>query len=262
MKALTDVRYWEEHWWSTQRPQRLRWPYRDQDYETIQLIRQAASDKAARIIELGAGGSRILPYLGRKLGNPVFGADFSPMGCKLLRANLRLQGIQGSVICEDLFRSSIAAESFDVVYSSGVIEHFEDLRAVVAAHLRLVKPGGRMVLIVPNLKGVQGKIYRRLAPPLWAKHVVFGPNDLAGIFRSLDLSEIRSGYLGSFFLHVGRDAEWPGVKAHPQWQQSLVYWSVRLGNAAVSLLCRLLPWRPHTRALSPAFFATGLKSKR
>lgn len=261
-KALTDVAHWEEHWWAAQRPRRLRWLYRDQDYETVRLIRQAAAGRSARILEVGGGGSRILPYLGRKLGNPVFGADFSWTGCRLLRANLRLQGIQGSVVCENLFQSSLADETFNVVYSAGVIEHFEDQRGVVAAHLRLVKPGGRLVITVPNLQGVQGDVFRRLAPSLWEKHVVFGPSDLAEVFRGLGLCEVRSGYLGSFFLRVGRDPQWTGVRAWPRWQQSLVYWSLRLGNAAASLFFRISPWRPHARALSPAFFATGVKPQR
>ncbi len=262
MNALTDAAYWEEHWWSTQRPQRLRWLYRDQDYETVELIRRAAAGRTARIIEVGAGGSRLLPYLRWKLGNPVVGADFSLMGCRLLQANLRLQGVGGGVVCENLFKSSLAGETFEVVYSAGVIEHFEDLRAAVAAHLRLVKPGGHLLLTVPNLQGMQGRIYRRLAPPLWARHVVFGPEDLARTFRSLGLTGVRSGYLGSFFVHIGRTVQWTGVEAWPRWQRSFTYWCVRLSSAGVSLLCRLSPWRLHTRFLSPAFFATGVKPRQ
>jgi 2-polyprenyl-3-methyl-5-hydroxy-6-metoxy-1,4-benzoquinol methylase len=258
MKVLTDAAHWDEQWWNTQRPQGLRWLYRDQDYETVRLIRKAAGNKS-RIIEVGGGGSRILPYLARKYGHRVCGADFSLAACRLLRANFKLQGVSGEVVCEDLLQSSLAQGTFDVVYSVGVIEHFEDQRAVVAAHLRLVKPGGWLIITVPNLAGVQGRIFRRLSPPLWAKHVMLAPHDLAGVCKDLGLTEVRSGYLGSFFLRIGRDAQWTGVQPWPRWLRALVYWSVRLGNAALSLLCRLLPWRPHTRAFSPSVFVTGLK---
>jgi 2-polyprenyl-3-methyl-5-hydroxy-6-metoxy-1,4-benzoquinol methylase len=259
MKALTDPAYWDEHWWGAPRPQRLRWLYRDQDFETVRLIRQGTTGGSARVVEVGGGGSRILPYLGQKSGTRVWGTDFSLPGCRLLRANLQLQGVRGEVICENLFQSSLPPETFDVVYSCGVIEHFEDLRAVVGAHARLVKPGGRLVLTVPNLEGVQGKIFRKLAPSLWEKHLVFGPHDLARTFRSLGLSDVRCGYLGAFFIHIGRDAQWTGVKTWPRWRQAVIHSSVRLARGMISLVSRLSPWRPHTRAFSPAFYATGIK---
>ena len=263
MKRLTDIAYWEESWWKEKRPERLRL-YRDVDFEVVRLLgrhlrRDAAGASRFRVLEIGAAGSRVLPYLGQKLGCEAFGTDFSWSGCQLLRANLALQGMTGSVVCEDLFVSSLPAETFDLVYSSGLVEHFDDTRAVIAEHLRLVKPGGRLVIIVPNLQGIQGRIWKRLARPLWDRHVVFGPDDLAGFFASFGLAQIRLGYLGSFFIQVGRDPQWSVVKAWPGWLQIAVHALVRLANGLISLAFRLSPWRPHSRALSPAFFAEGMR---
>ncbi len=217
MKRLTDIAYWEENWWKDKRPERLHL-YRDVDFEVVRLLgrhlrRDASGADRFRVLEIGAAGSRVLPYLGRKLGCEVFGTDFSGSGCRLLRANL----------------------------------------------LRLVKPGGRLVIIVPNFQGIQGRIWKRLARPLWDRHVVFGPDDLAGFFASFGLAQIRSGYLGSFFIQVGRDPQWPVVKAWPGWLQIAVHALVRLANGLISLAFRLSPWRPHSRALSPAFFAEGTR---
>lgn len=259
MNRLTEVDYWEESWWKRQRPRRL-WLYRDFDFETVRILREAAGPGRCRVIELGGGGSRVLPYLARKLGFEVFGSDFSLAGCRLLQANLALQRVRGGVVCEDIFQSSIPEATFELVYSSGLIEHFDDLRAVVAEHLRLLKPGGRLVLIVPNLEGIQGKIFRRLSPPLWERHRVFGPRELMKVFESSGLEEIRSGYLGSFFIFIGRDADWTAVRGWPGWSQFLVSNSVRLANGLISFMFRLLPLRPHTRALSPAFFAAGRRA--
>src|ERR1039458_3992616 len=131
MRRLTDTSFWEEGWWQRKRPERLRL-----SSEVVRLLARAGGSKKCRTLELGGGGSRILPYLGRKFGFRVFGSDFSPRGCLLLKANLRLLGIDGGVVCEDLFHSSLAPESFDLVYSSGLIEHFDDTATVVAEHLR------------------------------------------------------------------------------------------------------------------------------
>ena len=274
MRRLTDVAYWEKSWWVGRRPRRLRL-YRDFDLETVRLLRDAGRPgshqghcpkgespiKPSRVLEIGGGGSRVLPYLGLKFGFEVSGTDFSLSGCRLLHANLALVGISGSVVCEDIFQSSLRGESFDLVYSSGLIEHFQDTVAVVGEHLRLLKRGGRLVLIVPNLLGLQGKLIEKLAPPLWRVHKVLGPADLAGALASLGLGEIRAGYLGSFFIHVGSSAEWSRLKDWPRWLRLGLQESVRAFNGLVALLFRVSPVRPHSRALSPACFATGTKPK-
>ncbi|MEI4878398.1 hypothetical protein, partial [Klebsiella pneumoniae] len=91
----------EENWWVDRRPQRLRL-YRDFDLETVCLLRDAgrplgyrehparrqSSMKPPRVLEIGGGGSRVLPYLGLNFGFEVCGTDFSFSGCRLLRANL------------------------------------------------------------------------------------------------------------------------------------------------------------------------------
>jgi len=258
MRRLTDLAYWEENWWKRQRPRRLRL-YRDFDFETVGLLRRVAGEGRARVLEVGGGGSRVLPYLRRKFGYVVFGSDFSLRGCLLLRANLALQGVEGGVVCEDFLLSSLLPETFDLVYSSGLIEHFDDTRAAVAAHLQLVKRGGRVVLIVPNLQGIQGRILKHLAPPLWDRHRALGPAELVDFLKALGLDQIQSGYLGSFFLYIGRDREWSVVKSWHGWLQLLAHGSLRLINGLISLLFVLSPWRPHSRLLSPGIFATGLK---
>ena len=261
MRRLTDTSFWEEGWWQRKRPERLRL-YRDVDFEVVRLLARAGGSKKCRTLELGGGGSRILPYLGRKFGFRVFGSDFSPRGCLLLKANLRLLGIDGGVVCEDLFHSSLAPDAFDLVYSSGLIEHFDNTAAVVAEHLRLLKPGGKLVLVVPNLEGIQGRIFARLAPPLWQAHRVFSPSDLAATLSALGLREIQSGYLGSFHIHVGYDPRWSAFSRWPHWLWFLTHASTRLGSGLISLAFRLSPWKPHTRAWSPAFFAVGAKPEK
>ena len=257
MKGLTDQSYWEEAWWQRKRPERLHL-YRDFDFETVHLLARAGA-RGCRALELGGGGSRILPYLGRKFGFRVFGSDFSRRGCRLLKANLALQGMQGGVVCEDLFQPSLAPESFDLVFSSGLIEHFDDTAAAIVQHVRLIKPGGKVVLIVPNFEGVQGRIFAKLAPPLWQIHRIFGPNELAEAISGLGLQDICRGYLGSFYIHIGYDSQWTAFSAWPRWLWFLTYVAVRVGNGLISLAFRLSPWKPHTRWFSPAFFAVGTK---
>jgi SAM-dependent methyltransferase len=258
MKRLTDVAYWDSAWQARKKPQRL-WLYRDFDFETVRLLRAQGGAGSIRVLEVGAGGSRVLPYLGRKFVYRVFGSDFSWPGCRLLAANLALQGIPGAVVCQDLFQSALPDAHFDLVFSSGLVEHFDDTRMVVEEHARMLAPNGRLVLIVPNFQGIQGRIWKRLARPLWERHRVFGPEDLAAILKALGLEAVRSGYLGSFFIRVGADAQWTGLSRLPSWFRKGLHVSVRIVNGLISFGFRLSPVRPHSRALSPAFFASGVK---
>jgi SAM-dependent methyltransferase len=44
----------------------------------------------------------------------------------------------------------VRSESIDLVYSMGTIEHFEDTETAVAEIYRILKPGGRGIIGVPN----------------------------------------------------------------------------------------------------------------
>ncbi len=262
MKRLTDVRYWETHYWSPGRPERLGFLTRDVDYEFARLLRRYGKGHGTKILELGAGGSRILPYLERKLQYSTVGSDFSFVGCRLLQANFSLAGVEGRIICEDLFSSSLPPSSFDVTFSFGLIEHFDDTRAVLAEHLRLLCPGGALVVTVPNLLGVHGHLVKHLAAPHWAKHKVLNKDDLRSHLVALGLERIEAGYLGSFYLHIGTDADWTGVQRWPRPLRGLLPRLTRAGNGLLSLFFRLLPFRPHCRLTSPTIFAVGFKPGR
>ena len=91
------------------------------------------------------------------------GLDYSEPGIKMSRrlfSKLNLPGISDM----KHFHHDIPEASFDLVYSLGVIEHFEDARSIVEKHLFLTKPGGRVVISIPNFGGVYGRLERYFCP--------------------------------------------------------------------------------------------------
>src|SRR5262249_55376740 len=50
----------------------------------------------------------------------------------------------------DVRRLPFADASFDAIYSMGTVEHFDETEASVVELARILKPGGRLVLGVPN----------------------------------------------------------------------------------------------------------------
>ena len=54
------------------------------------------------------------------------------------------------LVCSDLYNPPFREESFDLVYSLGVIEHFKNPENVISKHLDMVKSNGLVVITVPN----------------------------------------------------------------------------------------------------------------
>ena len=122
--------------------------------------------------EIGGAPGQYLAYVHRSLGYRVTCVDFSATGCAKTVENFRLLGIPGDVIQADITTDAADLPAFDVVYSLGLIEHFADRRQIVENHARLVRPGGYLVLGVPNFRGLTGWFMRTLAPSTYATHEI------------------------------------------------------------------------------------------
>ncbi len=116
------------------------------------------------VLEVGCAPGKHLTWASKRLGAQVSGIDYSDQGLQGAKRLFEALGVVGDLRCDDLFKTSFERHSFDLVYSMGVIEHFDDPRPMVAAHLRLVKPGGAALMTVPNYGGRYGRIQRHLDP--------------------------------------------------------------------------------------------------
>jgi len=104
----------------------------------------------ARILEIGCGTGQMSLYLARA-HRLVIGADLTRAALILGSAAARRFGLdQVRFIETDLLRPGLRDGTFDVVYSSGVLHHTPNPRAAFARLVRLVRPGGMIVLGVYN----------------------------------------------------------------------------------------------------------------
>jgi SAM-dependent methyltransferase len=171
---FTDESYWDEYWRRhvAELPAVVARRPRTLQVNAILDVLEAHLERDPRTVALEIGGSpgRYLAYLHGRFGYRCALLDFSPVGCALARRNFELLGIPVDVHESDLFDPGLEIGSFDLVYSLGLIEHFEDLEGVAAAHARLVRPGGTLVLGVPNVLGVNHWFMKRLAPRRLSTH--------------------------------------------------------------------------------------------
>lgn len=98
--------------------------------------------KPGTILDIGCGrGNLIRYYLSRNY--VAYGIDISKKS---------LSGCQDLAVVEgDCRKLPFKDDSFDYVYSIGVVEHFKETHIAIKEHIRVCKPGGTVIVLVPNL---------------------------------------------------------------------------------------------------------------
>ena len=94
-----------------------------------------------------AKNTQILQWAAAR-GARVFGVDVSPAVVGQARAAFGPTPLGASVA--DVRRLPFGDDSFDAIYSMGTIEHFAESEAALVEMIRVLRPGGRIVLGVPN----------------------------------------------------------------------------------------------------------------
>lgn len=94
-----------------------------------------------QLLEVGCGmGTDLLQFA--RGGAQVTGVDLTPRSIEISRRHLELYGQHGRFALSDAENIPFAAESFDVVYSNGVLHHTPDTAGSVREVHRVLRPGG------------------------------------------------------------------------------------------------------------------------
>ena len=201
-QARTGATYWDRYWSGVTLPREYRHTPRAHYLNAILDVFDRWLPKDARLtaVEIGGAPGQYLAYLHRSLDLRVTCIDYSEIGCAKTIENFGLLGIPGEVIRADITGDVGDLPTFDIVYSLGLIEHFVDRRPIVENHVRLVRPGGYLVLGVPNFRGLTGWFMRVLAPDTYATHEI-PAMDLDGwreFEEALHLRVLWKDYIGGF----------------------------------------------------------------
>lgn len=168
-------------------------------------LRRAAMDSlvlwtpfhsAGRLLEIGCGNGERLSML-QRLGWAVTGIEPDAAAAELAHAS----GLDVRVGTLDT--AGLPAGSFDAILMSHVIEHVSDPRETIAECHRLLRPGGRLTMLTPNIDSLGhrwfGRHWLHLDPP---RHLhLFGARSLARFCRLAGFAEIE-------WTTTMRDADW------------------------------------------------------
>lgn len=113
----------------------------------------------ARLLEVGCGMGTDLLQFAR--GNAICTAvDLTPRSIAITRERFELYGEQGDFMIADSERLPFSENSFDVVYSNGVLHHTPDTAGAIREVHRVLKPGGvaKVMLYYKNSLNYWGEI--------------------------------------------------------------------------------------------------------
>jgi len=122
--------------------------YRYQDYAPwMHQTMEFAKHDGKKLLEIGAGiGTDHVQFA--KYGAITTDVDLSSGHLDLAQENFRLRGLSGTFIHHDAEMLPFPDNTFDVVYSNGVIHHTPNTQSVVDEIYRVLKPGGKAIVMV------------------------------------------------------------------------------------------------------------------
>src|SRR5271154_976864 len=117
---------------------------------------QFITARGQRVLEIGVGmGADYLEWL--KAGALATGVDLSQSSIEQSRHRCDLAGHAPDLIISDAENLPFPGETFDVVYSYGVMHHSPDTQSCIDEAWRVLKPGGQVRLMLyhhPSLTGL------------------------------------------------------------------------------------------------------------
>jgi ubiquinone/menaquinone biosynthesis C-methylase UbiE len=110
-------------------------------------VMEFAKHRGKKVIEIGGGMGTDLAQFAKN-GAIVTDFDLSAGHLEHARTSFRLRGLQGEFVHGDGENIPFPDDTFDVVYSNGVIHHTPDTIGVVRNMHRILKPGGKAIIMV------------------------------------------------------------------------------------------------------------------
>ncbi len=122
------------------------------------LLRNLGPLDGKTILDAGCGKGKFSRALQRNGACRVFGIDPSPAylgrGAKSARA-----GGQARYLCGSISRLPLPDQSFDAVICSEVIEHIPDPDRALSEMARVLKPGGRILIVDKQIRALHTRYF-------------------------------------------------------------------------------------------------------
>jgi len=156
-KKLIDQNKWEADW--AIHDARILKPAIDHLLQ--KYLPKSMPEKTYDCIELGSTPGNNLLYFARTFGYSVTGLDYA--GVEKTKQFLNKYSVPCTLIDQDMFKWH-SEKKYDVVFSTGVVEHFDPIDTVFDIHKNACKEGGYVIICIPNMRFLNKLVVDFLKP--------------------------------------------------------------------------------------------------
>jgi ubiquinone/menaquinone biosynthesis C-methylase UbiE len=113
----------------------------------IDRFAQFRSTTGRSLLEIGVGvGTDHVQFA--RAGARLHGVDLTERGIELVEQRLKLEGLSSELQVADAEQLPFASNTFDHVYSWGVLHHTPDTARAASEAVRVLRPGGRLCVMI------------------------------------------------------------------------------------------------------------------
>lgn len=113
------------------------------------------ANEGRSLLDIGCGNGQFLAQM-KELGWNVFGIEPDSKAARIAREHFGLEIFQGT-----LEKAKFPANSFDVITMDNVIEHVPDPINLLTECRRILKSGGKLVVITPNIHSLGRRLFSK-----------------------------------------------------------------------------------------------------
>lgn len=156
-----------------------------------------------RVLEVGCGAGTDLLQFARG-GAHVTGIDITPRSIEIARRRFNIYGATGEFAVGDAEDLAFPDESFDAVYSFGVLHHTPDTERGVGEAHRVLRRGGRAVVMIYHRASVyywcglmlkrgvlRGELTRKSAAEIMSRYVEYTETEGRPLVKAYTRREAR-----------------------------------------------------------------------
>jgi len=197
---LTDREFWKNYW--SAKPELFSQPIERKSLFKDLFDQIIQKNNIKNAVEIGGFPGTFSALLQLEYGIPSDLVDYY-IDDELISQFKKTNGLKESDIQSfeiDVFSDFKAEKQYDLVFSIGLIEHFEDTKKIIEGHTPFLNNSGTLFLIIPNFRGINGWIQRTFDMDNYSKHYIecMDPNYLKKLLNSFDT--IETGYFGGFTI--------------------------------------------------------------
>ena len=248
LSMLTDKSYWESEWSAE-----IKGVNRSQSEQLLSPLidfLDSRQSEPLKVLEIGCCPGEMLRAISHCLPNAsLSGVDICSGALESTAIFLDHESIQADLHCVSLEDFS-PKDKFDVIFSIGLLEHFENPLSAIEKMLKLLSPRGIFFATVPQYNTwLQRRLIHVVDPGMWQAHDPLLMNELRfkQVMSKAGLTAIQSGIVGCPSLRSVRK------------QRGILATISQLGARSINYTFRNLRTKP-IFGWGTAVFGLGIKS--